>query len=160
MDIFLAIVAVLLGIVGLVGSIVPVLPGPPVSWLGLLVMSFTKYADLTPKFLIIWLVITIAVTVADNLLPVWMTKKYGGSRAATVGTVIGMIAGLFFFPPWGMIIFPFIGAFVGELIGNRSEGHVALKVAFGAFVAFICGVGLKLVSSGVMLFYTIRELIV
>lgn len=160
MDIFLAILAVIFGIAGLVGSVVPALPGPPISWVGLLLLYFTDYSDMTLTFLLVWLGVTIAVTVADNFLPVWMTKKYGGSRAATIGTVLGMIAGIFFFPPWGMIVFPFIGAFVGELIGNRSEGHVALKVAFGAFLAFICGVGIKLISSGMMLFYIISSLII
>ncbi len=160
MSVFLAIVAILLGVIGLLGSVVPILPGPPVSWIGLLLMSFTKYADMTPWFLIIWLIVTVAVTLADNFLPVVMTKKFGGSRPATIGTFIGMVLGIFILPPWGMIVFPFFGALVGELVGNRSEGRVALRVALGAFVAFIGGVGIKLVASGMMLFYMIRELIV
>lgn len=159
MSIFLAVAAILLGIAGLLGSVVPVLPGPPLSWIGLLLISFTKYADFSIWFLAIWLVVVVAVTLADNFLPLWMTRKYGGSRPATIGTFAGMVAGIFF-APWGMIVGPFIGAFVGELVGNRSEGHVALRVATGAFAAFICGVGLKLIASGMMLFYMIREIIV
>lgn len=159
MDVFLAILAIVFGIVGLLGSVAPVLPGPPVSWVGLLVLSFTDYYDRPLSFLLVWLGIVVLVTLADNFLPVLMTKKFGGSRPATIGTIIGMIAGMFF-GPWGMIIGPFIGAFFGELIGNRSEGHIALRVATGAFAAFICGVGIKLISAGMILYYMAKEIIV
>ena len=153
----LAIIAIILGIAGLLGSVVPVMPGPPVSWAGLLLLSFTKYYDRPLWFLLLWLVVTILVTLADNILPVIMTRKFGGSRSATTGTIIGMAAGIFFVP-WGMIAGPFIGAFIGELVGNRSEGHAALRVATGAFMAFIGGVGIKLISSGMMLYYMIKEI--
>ena len=159
MDVFLAIVAVLCGLTGIIGSFAPVLPGPPISWLGLLLLYFTKYSDISITWLIIWLAITVAVSVADYLLPVWMTKKYGGSRPATIGTTLGLIAGFFVFPPWGMIFLPFAGAFIGELVGNKSEGHIALRVAFGAFMAFLLGTGLKLISSGIMFFYILKEII-
>lgn len=159
MDVFLVILAIVLGIVGLAGSIVPVLPGPPVSWVGLLLLSFTGYYDRPGWWLWMWLAVVVAVTVADNLLPVVMTKKFGGSRAATIGTVIGMLAGMFL-GPWGMIVGPFLGAFAGELVGNRSRGHVALRVATGAFAAFISGVGVKLILSGMLLYYMVKEIII
>jgi uncharacterized protein YqgC (DUF456 family) len=157
MDVALAIVAMILGLVGIAGSVVPALPGPPVSWLGMLALSFTAWWERPVWFLVVWLGVTVAVTVADNLLPVAMTKRFGGSRAATIGTVVGMVVGMFF-GPIGVIAGPFVGAFAGELAGNRSEGHVALRVAVGAFVAFICGVGLKLVASGAMMYHMVREL--
>ena len=151
--------AIILAAIGLAGSVVPVLPGPPVSWVGLLLLSFTAYYDRPYWFLWLWLAVVVLVTLADNFLPVGFTKKFGGSRAATTGTILGMIAGLFF-GPWGMILGPFAGAFLGELVGNRSEGHVALRVATGAFFAFIGGVGIKLACSGMILYYMVKELIV
>ncbi len=159
MDVFLAIVAVILAVIGLAGSVVPVLPGPPVSWVGLLLLSLTDYYDRPAGFLWIWLAVVVLVTLADNFLPVVMTRKFGGSRAATVGTILGMVAGMFF-APWGMIIGPFAGAFLGELVGNRSEGRYALRVATGAFFAFIGGVGIKLIASGMILFHIAKELII
>lgn len=159
LSVFLAILAVLLGVIGLIGSIVPVLPGPPVSWLGLLLISFTRFAEMSVWFLLLWFALTVIVTIADNFLPAIMAKRYGGSRAAVIGTIGGMVVGMFF-APWGMIVGPFAGAFAGEFIGNRSQGHVALRVATGAFIAFIGGVGLKMVSSGMMLYYIVRELVV
>ncbi len=159
MDIFLAIIAVILALIGVAGSVVPVLPGPPIGWVGLLLLSFTDYYDRPEWFLWVWLAIVILVTLADNLLPMVFTKKFGGSRAATWGTFLGMIVGMFF-GPWGMILGPFLGAYLGEMWGNRSEGHVALRVATGAFFAFISGVGIKLVASGMLIYYIIKELFV
>jgi uncharacterized protein YqgC (DUF456 family) len=159
MDIFLAIVAVVFAVIGLAGSVVPVLPGPPISWVGLLALSFTDYYDRPSWFLWLWLAVVVLVTVADNFLPVVMTKKFGGSRAATWGTILGMLVGMFF-GPWGMIIGPFAGAFLGELIGNRSERREALRIATGAFFAFIGGVGIKLIASGMILWYIVKELVV
>ncbi len=185
MDIFLTILAIILCIIGLAGSVVPVLPGPPVSWVGLLLFSFTDYYEQSGWFLWIWLAVVVLVTLADNFLPVVMTKKFGGSRAATIGTIIGMLVGMFL-GPIGMILGPFAGAFVGELIGQRfrrpapardtgdekweerygqeeirrNDTGSALRIATGAFVAFISGVGIKLVSSGMILYYVVKDLIV
>jgi uncharacterized protein YqgC (DUF456 family) len=159
LDIFLAIVAVLCAVVGLAGSVVPALPGPPLGWVGLLALSFTGFYDRPGWWLWMWLGVVVAVTLLDNLLPVVMTKRFGGSRAATWGTVIGMIVGMFF-GPWGLILGPFAGAYLGEVIGNRSEGQIALRVATGAFFAFIGGVGIKLIASGLILWYTVSDLIV
>jgi uncharacterized protein YqgC (DUF456 family) len=158
MDIFLAIVAILCAIVGIAGSVIPALPGPPVSWLGLLLLSFTEWYDRPWWWLWLWLGVVVAVTLVDNLLPVVMTRRFGGSRAATWGTVIGMIAGMFL-GPWGLILGPFAGAYIGELVGNRSEGRVALRVATGAFLAFLGGVGIKLITAGMLLFYMVKELV-
>ncbi|MDR2883157.1 MAG: DUF456 domain-containing protein [Alistipes sp.] len=158
MDTFLAILAILAAIIGLAGSIIPALPGPPVGWVGLLVLSFTDYYDRPGWFLWLWLGIVAIVTLADNLLPVAMTKKFGGSRAATWGTAIGMVVGMFF-GPWGLVLGPFAGAYIGEVVGNRSEGRVALRVATGAFFAFICGVGIKLITSGLLIWYIVADLI-
>ncbi len=158
MDIFLAILAILCALVGIIGSVIPALPGPPVGWVGLLLLSFTDFYDRPAWFLWLWLGIVVAVTLADNLLPVVMTRRFGGSRAATWGTILGMIAGMFF-GPWGLVLGPFAGAYIGEVIGNRSEGRVALRVATGAFFAFIGGVGIKLIASGMLLWYIVAELI-
>jgi len=95
----------------------------------------------------------------DYILPSIMTKKFGGSNAASIGSFVGILAGIFFFPPWGMIIGPFLGAFTGELIHSRADGKKALKAASGAFLAFITGTGAKLIIGALMLYYAVKTLV-
>lgn len=155
MDIFLAILAIVLVIIGVVGSIVPVIPGPPLAYLALLLAKWSHYADYSNEFLITWAVITIVVTILDYYLPIFFTKKFGGSKYATWGATIGLVIGLFL-GPVGIILGPFIGAYVGETIHDRSDNAKVWKVAFGSFVAFIFGTGLKLVSSIMMAYQVFK----
>jgi uncharacterized protein YqgC (DUF456 family) len=160
MEILLVILAFVLFVLGLLGAVLPVLPGPALSYMGLLLMKWSGYGGFSAAFLWAWAGITAAVTVIDYFLPSLMAKQFGGSRAAIIGSFLGLVAGIFFFPPWGMIAGPFFGALAGELIHNNgAKGKKALKVAFGAFLAFIVGTGAKLVISSLMLFYAIKALI-
>ena len=154
----LKIIAVIIGIAGLVGCILPVLPGPPLSWVGLLLVFLTGQSEMTAGFLIAWLVVAIVVTVLDYIVPSWITAKTGGSKAAARGTLVGLFLGLIFFPPWGMIAGSFIGALVSEIIINGSDLQKSLKPAFGSFLGFLLSTGLKLTASGVMMFYIIKFL--
>ena len=176
MQIILAVAAFIFLLAGLLGSVVPAIPGPPLSFAGLLLLQWSGYGGFSPAFLWLWAAITAAVTVADNFLPAWMTKRFGGSRAAVAGSVLGLIIGAVFFAPAGILAGPFLGALAGELINNRVQrkktgdtaldaaddgisGKVkALKVATGAFLAFIVGTGAKLIVGSVMIYYAVRAL--
>lgn len=160
MDVFLSVSAVVLSIVGLAGCVLPVIPGPAVSYAALLVVSAASYSDMSWQFLVVWLVITAAVTAADYCLPAVMTRRFGGSKSATWGALLGTVAGFFVFPPWGIIICPFLGAFIGEIWTGRSGGRQAFRVATGAFQAFVFGTGAKLIACALMLYYTIREIVI
>ena len=159
MEIFFVILAFVLLVAGLLGAVVPVLPGPPLSYVGLLVLQWSGRGGFTVSFFVLWAAITVAVILMDYILPALMTKQFGGSRYASVGSVIGLIIGVFVFPPFGIIIGPFFGAFSGELIYNRADGAKALKVALGAFLAFIVGSGAKLIVSALMLFYAVKAVV-
>lgn len=154
----LKIIAVILGLVGLVGCLLPVIPGPPLSWVGLLLVFLTHPEGMTTSLLIVWLVITVVVTILDYVAPSWITKKTGGSKAAARGTLVGLILGLIFFPPWGMIVGSFLGALIAEVVVNGSEVADSVKPAFGSFLGFLLSTGLKLTASGVMLFYIFKFL--
>jgi uncharacterized protein YqgC (DUF456 family) len=159
METILAVLAFAAMALGFLGSIFPILPGPPLSFAGLLLLQLSGYGGFSSAFLWIWAAITAIVTVGDNFLPAWMTKQFGGSRYAVWGSVLGIIAGIFLFPPVGLIFGPFLGALAGELIVNRSDGHTALKAALGAFLAFIVGTGIKLIVCAVMVFYAIKAVL-
>jgi uncharacterized protein YqgC (DUF456 family) len=162
MVIILIVLAFLLLVMGLIGSVVPIIPGPPLSYLGLLLLHLSGSGEFSSTFLIVWAVVTAAVTIMDYFLPVWMTKRFGGSRLAVIGSVLGIIAGIIFFSPYGIIIGPFLGALAGELINNKKTNNdigfdKALKAAFGSFLAFIVGMGAKLYISITLLYYAVKS---
>ena len=159
MDFLLVIVAFILLGAGLLGAVIPVLPGPPLSYAGLLLMQWSGYGRFSVVFLVVWAGITLIVTVVDYFLPPLITKQFGGSRAASIGSILGLLAGIILIAPWGMIIGPFLGAYVGELIHNGANGIKAFKVAFGAFFAFIIGSGARLIVSSLMLFYAVKAIL-
>ena len=162
MDTLLIILAVLCVITGVLGSILPVLPGPPISYVGLLLAHWAGYGEFSTSFLLTWLIITAAVTVIDYLIPPYLTRLTGGSKEAARWSLAGMLVGIFIFPPVGMIGGMFLGALLGELYSHRAENRdvwKALKVAFGSLVGFILGTGIKLVSAGFMFYYVIAALV-
>lgn len=158
-NILMMIIAVLIGVIGIVGSVLPALPGPPLSWIGLLFMYIwggTNSAGdpMSLKFLMIWLAITTLVTIIDYFVPIWSTKISGGSKYGAVGCMLGLIAGIIV-PPIGMIAGSIIGAFIAELLFSGKDIGGSIKSAAGAFAGFIAGTGMKLIVSGVMLYYII-----
>lgn len=158
MDTLLIIAGIILMIAGIAGCALPVLPGPPLSYAGLLLLHFTEKFEFTGRFLLIWAVITIVVTLIDYLIPVWGARKFGAGRPGVWGSMIGLIAGLVFFPPVGIIAGPFLGAVVGELISGKNTSQ-AFKAGFGSFIGFLTGVMLKLIASGLMTWHFFRTMV-
>lgn len=156
LDVFLLVLGVVLIAIGLIGCVVPVIPGPPISFLALLALEYSKWGPFDSDLLWTFGLIAVVVTVLDYIVPIWGTKKFGGSRAGLWGAGIGLFIGLFL-GPLGVLFGPFIGAFIGELTQN-NDSTKALKAAFGAFVGLLMGVGLKLFASGAMTFYFVKEL--
>jgi len=158
MDTVLIISGILLLLAGIAGCILPVLPGPPLSYAALLCLHFTGKYQFSARFLIIWAIITIVVSIIDYLVPVWGAKKFGASKCGVWGSVIGLVAGLFIFPPFGIIIGPFAGAVIGEMLAGK-ETSPALKAGCGSFAGFFAGVLFKLIVSGFMTWYFIKMFI-
>lgn len=144
-NILLTAGAVILLIAGFLGTFLPVVPGPPLAWAGLLLAFFSSYCHISTTALIICAVAAVAVTVLDNFFPIIATKKSGGSKAGTLGATLGLIAG-FFLGPIGIILGPFAGAFIGELIHDRNDTGRAFNAAWGAFLGFLCGTGIKMIT--------------
>ena len=100
---------------------------------------------------------TVAVSAADYFLPAWMTRRFGGSRSGAIGATAGVFAGFFLFPPVGIILGPFAGAVLGELLNDRSDVPKAFLVGFGSFLAFVVGTGVKLAASAGMLIHVTAD---
>lgn len=144
LDLLFSIIAGILLLIGFFGTFVPVLPGAPLAWCGLLLCYFSNYNTITVTCLIITAIFAIAVSVLDNFAPIIMTKNFGGSKKAITGSTIGLIVG-FFVGPAGIILGPFLGALVGELINNNGNWDGVFKAALGAFIGFLLGTGLKMI---------------
>ena len=152
MDILLITLSVLLIFAGILGSIVPILPGPPIAYSGLLLVQFSSKHPFTTEFLIIFGLLAIVSAVIDNVLPVYATKKFNGSKKGIWGSAVGLIIGLFFFPPFGIIIGPMLGAFIGEIADGKTTNN-AVRPAFGSLIGFLSSIFLRLALSIVMAYY-------
>mgnify|MGYP001068361297 FL=1 len=147
MDILLLFVGFFIMLLGIIGSFLPILPGPITGWVGLLILHLTSVIEEDWTFLGITLGIAVLIWLLDYIIPALGTKKYGGSKYGIYGTTIGLICGLIFLGPIGIIIGPFAGAFFGEMIYDSKDSNRALKAAFGSFVGFLFSTGLKFLVS-------------
>ena len=157
METLLIILAFTCIIIGIIGSVLPVLPGVPLSYGGILILHFTDKVQFTTEFLIFWAVIVIIVQLLDYYVPIWGTKKFGGSKRGIWGCAIGMVVGLFF-GPWGIVLGPFVGAIAGELSGGKQTQE-AIKAGFGSFMGFLLGIVSKLIVGGFLLYHAIEAVI-
>jgi hypothetical protein len=142
MDTFLLVLAFALAIAGFLGSFLPLLPGPPLAFLGLVLLIFSDTHQPGGTTLLAHLVAVGIIAGLDYYIPVLGTKIMGGSQAGTRGAIAGLCIGLFFGLP-GILLGPFLGSLAGELI-NGSPGPIALKAAFGAFLGFLAGTFIKM----------------
>lgn len=156
METLLIILGALCIMAGFIGSLLPVVPGLPFSYVGLLLLQFTSASPFTLQFFVIWALIIIVIMVLDNVIPVYGAKKYGGSPFGVWGSILGLLVGLFF-PPMGIIIGPIAGAFLGEMIGGKTSDQ-ALRAAWGSFVGFMASTLLKVIASVMMGYYFIVNL--
>ena len=136
MEIFLLILAGIFMVLGILGSFLPVLPGVPLSWIGLLIFYLIPGVGMNYLFLSITLVVAILFYVLNLVIPAMGTKKFGGSRKGMIGATIGLIVGIFAPFPFAILICPFIGAFIGEIL-NKSNSRTAGKAAFGSFLGLL-----------------------
>ena len=160
MSTVIIILAVLCGVIGIAGSILPGLPGPPVSWVGLLILYIwgnganAAGEPMTTTFLLVWLAITVVVCIVDYVVPAYFTRVTGGSKAAGRGAIIGLLVGMFV-PPVGIILGTLGGAFLAEYLVARKGGWDSARSAIGALLGFFFGTGIKLIASGLMMYYII-----
>lgn len=149
MDILFVSIGFVLMLVGILGSVLPVLPGVPISWLGLLMIYLAPSVPFDWVFLSITFVLAALLYLLDYIIPAIGTKRFGGSRYGMIGATLGLLLGLFF-PPFGFIIGPFIGAFLGELLNTKTRQN-AMRAAFGSFVGFLASIFMKLMATFIYL---------
>jgi hypothetical protein len=151
----LYILAAVLVVVGILGTILPALPGLPLVFAGMLLAAWVNdFQNIGAWTIAALAALTLLSFVIDFAATAMGAKRVGASRTATIGAVLGMLAGLFFGLP-GLFLGPFAGAAIGETIhqrrlGRENVGHVA-KVGLGTWLGVVFGVVLKLALAFAML---------
>lgn len=168
MEYLIFLLAVICVIVGIVGDVVPGLPGVPISYAAMLLLHFFTGITYSNETLIIYGVLCAVITIVDYFVPIWGTKKFGGTKAGVRGSTIGLIVGVLVLPVLGIVIGPFgligilAGPFVGAYIGEKMSGvddSLAWRSAIGSFVGFVAGTLLKVVYSIVVAVVVVKDII-
>ena len=137
MDIILYFIIALFFIFSLIGSFIPIIPDVLPIWGGIAIYHFFIKDDiLTHNFFISLVIITIIIQLADFLANAYFVKKSGGNNLSILGAFLGLLAGMIFLPPLGIIIGPFFGVLVVEYINNRDRDQ-SLKTALATLVAYL-----------------------
>lgn len=151
----MTILSFILMLVGLLGCILPMLPGPPISYVGFLILHFTDKYHFSVAQIIVLLLLVVIVQLLDNFIPVLGSRYIGGSRYGSRGAFIGSLLGLFFMP-WGLLLGPFIGALIGELLYD-ADLKSALKSGSGALIGFLFGTVVKIVLCSYFIYVFIKS---
>ena len=169
MEYLIYLIAVLFIIVGIIGDVVPGLPGVPISYAAMILIHFFTGVNYTPEVLVIYGIVCLLITILDYFVPIWGTKKFGGTKAGVRGSTIGLVVGVVVLPLLGIVIGPLgivgiiAGPFIGAYIGEKMSGvddKLAWRSAIGSFVGFVAGTLLKVVYSLVVGFVVIKDIVV
>jgi uncharacterized protein len=159
MTILAWILAILLIVLGLAGLVLPVLPGPLLLFLGLLVAAWAEgFAFIGTGTLIALGIMAALAMLADFVAGALGARRYGSSPRAMLGAALGAVVGLFFGLP-GLLLGPFAGALLGELTARRDL-QAASRAGWGATIGLALGIAAKLALGFAMvgLFLLVRFL--
>lgn len=157
-EISIAFLSALLIVLGGAGSVLPVLPGPPLSFAGLWLYAWqTGYERISPLTLAIFGGLTILTFIIDLIAPALGARGYKASSYGVYGSMIGAFLGIFVLGPIGLILGPFIGGFAGELLYAKNMDN-AWRVAIGSFMGFVIGSLFKIAVVVAMFGYFIYSL--
>lgn len=158
LDVVLIILGGVCMAAGIVGCILPILPGPPISYAGLILLQLTSKQPFSNDFLITFGLLTAFITILEHVIAVIGVKIFRGSKYGVWGSAIGLIAGIFIFPPFGILIGAFVGGFLGELADGRNLKE-AVKTSIGSLIGFITGTVIKLILSIIMAYHFLSKVI-
>ena len=130
-------------VVAMVGCLLPIIPGPPIAYGAVLLMDWAGGWTYGLKAHALILLAIVAVTILDFVVPTAGAKRFGASKTGTRMSIVGMLIGLIWFPPFGLLLGAGIGAFAGELLDGKRERE-ALKAAWGVLIGTVAGIVLKM----------------
>lgn len=156
LEVTVLIAGLVLNGLGIVGCVVPALPGPLISWLSLFLFFLLPEHEVSATTLTISGLFMAGVTALDYVVPVLGAKKFGSSREGIIGGSIGIVVGLFLFPPIGIILGPLVGTIAGDMMAGGTFTK-ALNSGIGSLIGFIAGTTIKLIFSiTVLIIFTVK----
>jgi hypothetical protein len=158
MEIVVIFITMLFLFIGLAGCILPVIPGPIISLIGLFFFHFFTSYKIGFNMLFLFVVLVIFITILDYWLQLYGVQRFGGGKKAIYGTFFGLLIGIFLFPPFGILFGPLTGAFFGSLMEKKNTSET-IKITLGAFLGFIVGAVFKLLISSYIIYLVIVSLI-
>tara|TARA_B100000579_G_C22352803_1_gene630240 strand:- start:90 stop:569 length:480 start_codon:yes stop_codon:yes gene_type:complete len=159
MTVLIIVFSIILLILGVIGSILPIVPGPPLSFIGLLLLHLFTPFVIQEDYLFLFGISAALITFLDYWLQVYSVKLFGGGKASTIGVIIGILVGVFIFPPVGVLVGPFLGAYIGAIVESDFDLVKSFKIAFGSLIGFLGGTVLKFVYSIVVIWQYLDFLI-
>ncbi|MFP3391203.1 DUF456 domain-containing protein [Brevibacillus sp. SIMBA_040] len=156
MDIVLWIIVIALFVLSIAGIFLPVLPDTILLWGGFLLYHFfiaDPGAGLPASFWWGMAVLSVLLYGADLLTNMFFVKKYGGSKWSSMAAVVGIILGIFLFPPFGMLIMPFVLVVLVELLIQKQSVEKAIRAGFGSLIGFLGSAVVKVVLQVAMIIW-------
>lgn len=145
------VITVIFFIVGLLGTFLPALPGPLIIWAGMFIYGlFVGFENLTLGFYLAQALAVGVLFLIDYISVAIGTKRYGGSKYSIFGAVVGLVVGLIILGPLGIIIGPFLGAVLVELISGRPLEN-AFITGSGTLLGFFGGTVIKIIMEIAMI---------
>lgn len=145
MNALVLIITLIIIVLGIAGTFLPVLPGIPLIFAAIAAYGWYEGFQLvTPRYLVIMGGLAVLSLFIDYLATYWGAKHFDSSKSGLYGAVLGCVAGLFVFPPLGLLVCPWLGAIIGELIqGNNWDK--ALRSGTGAVIGLFSGIAAKII---------------
>ncbi|WP_420594637.1 DUF456 domain-containing protein [Deinococcus sp.] len=139
------LVFLLAWLIGMAGTFFPVIPATLIIFAGALIATLVDGFQVWPDlpFLITAGLIALLISLIDNVASAWGARKYGGSKQAIWGALVGGLVGIFI--PFGLLIGPLAGALIAELVFARKAPLPALRAAWGTLLGVLGGVAAKFV---------------
>ncbi len=154
---FLWFIIILFFIIDLIGAVLPAFPDALFYWLAILLYRFTISQQLSFSFWVGAILLTFILYLADYLAGVYFIKKEGGSTTSLIAAALGLIVGSIFFPPFGVVIGPFLMVFVVEYWKYKDKNN-ALRIARGTLFAFFSSTVMKIILQLVMVGWFFLEI--
>lgn len=160
METLLWIIVIVLFALSFIGLVMPIIPSSIALWLGFIIYHFfINQSELTVIFWFIMFVFTAILIVSDFMANRFFVNKFGGSKKGEYAAMIGLIFGVFIWPPVGIILVPFIAVLVVELSQQRTFRE-AVYSSIGSLIGFLSGMAIKVIIQVLMISIFIFYLII